>query len=157
MNQPVKRKFPVFAKVACLLAITIMFAGGSALSQGAKEAPKKNAVVEAIVELKKVAPPKETNFRSRPKDAKEIDTADAALKLFGKDGLAALKKQVDFEKQKLVVMSWSGSGQDRIQVGVNESFPEQVVFSYKRGRTRDLRRHFKVYALRKNVRWSVGK
>ena len=37
-----------------------------------------------------------------------------------------------------------------------ESFPEHISFSLKRGRTRDLWPHRKVYALRGNVRCSVG-
>jgi hypothetical protein len=38
---------------------------------------------------------------------------------------------------------------------VKESFPEQIVFSYKRGRTKDLRSHLKVYVLRSDVKWAV--
>ena len=34
-------------------------------------------------------------------------------------------------------------------------FPEQVSFHLKPGRTRDLRRHVKVYVLRSNVKWKV--
>jgi hypothetical protein len=38
---------------------------------------------------------------------------------------------------------------------VKESFPEQIMFSYKPGRTRDLRPHLKVYVLQSNVKWAV--
>ena len=38
-----------------------------------------------------------------------------------------------------------------------ESFPEQITFRIQPGRTRDLRPHVRVFALRGNVKWSVGK
>jgi hypothetical protein len=36
-----------------------------------------------------------------------------------------------------------------------ESFPEQIVFGYKPGKTDDLHRHVKLFALRNGVKWSV--
>ena len=66
-----------------------------------------------------------------------------------------LGSQVDFEKQFLLVLAWQGSGGDRLNYTVAESFPEQIFFSMKRGLTRDLRPHMQVYALRSNVRWSI--
>ena len=85
----------------------------------------------------------------------EIRSAEEAEKHFEGDALAKLNKEVDFEKQIVLVFSWRGSGQDMLEYAVLESFPEQVVFSYKPGRTRDLRPHVHVYALRSNVRWRV--
>ncbi|MDP6046909.1 MAG: hypothetical protein QGH94_14440 [Phycisphaerae bacterium] len=67
--------------------------------------------------------------------------------------LAALKKQVDFKQQTVLVFAWRGSGQDRMTYTVAESFPEQVFFKYRPGRTCDLRVHMKIFALRSNVRW----
>ena len=75
-------------------------------------------------------------------------------KYFDKEALAAISKAVDFEKQIVLLFAWKGSGQDRLKYVVKESFPEQVVFSYKRGRTKDYRRHVKVYVLRSNVKWA---
>ena len=69
--------------------------------------------------------------------------------------LKNLKKKVDFSKQTVLLFAWRGSGQDRIEYTVAESFPEQVHFSYRPGRTRDLRSHAKVYVLRSNVKWSM--
>jgi len=71
------------------------------------------------------------------------------------DALAKLKEQVDFEKQIVLVFAWRGSGQDQMDFTVAESYPEQVRFRYKPGRTRDLRPHVYVYALRSNVTWST--
>lgn len=78
-----------------------------------------------------------------------------AAKHFTKKGLAELKKQVDFGKQIVLVFAWRGSGQDRLAYDVLESFPEQVVFKYKPGRTRDLRPHIYMYVLRSNVKWKI--
>ena len=76
-------------------------------------------------------------------------------KYFDEEELAAISKTVDFEKQIVVLFAWKGSGQDRLQYVMKESLPEQVIFSYKPGRTRDLRPHVKVYILRSNVKWAV--
>ncbi len=81
----------------------------------------------------------------------EKDAADH----FAPKALAALKKQVDFEKQFVLVFAWEGSGQDRLSYNVLESFPEQIVFNYKPGLTDDLRPHVYTYALRANVKWSI--
>ncbi len=74
---------------------------------------------------------------------------------FDKKQAKVVAKQVDFNRQIVLVFAWRGSGQDRLTFGVNESFPEQIEFNIKPGRTRDLRPHTHVYVLRSNVRWSV--
>jgi hypothetical protein len=76
-------------------------------------------------------------------------------KYFGKEALAAISKAVDFEKQIVLLFAWKGSGQDRLRYVVKESFPEQIMFSYEPGRTRDLRPHVKMFVLRSNVKWTV--
>lgn len=86
-----------------------------------------------------------------------IEDDATAAKYFSKDEIAKITKKVDFKTQKLVVFAWSGSGGDKLEIMVLESYPEQVRFSLTRGRTRDLRRHLKLYALRKNVTYSVSK
>lgn len=84
-----------------------------------------------------------------------IRSDEDAAKYFGEDALATLRKQVDFKKQIVLVFAWKGSGQDRLEYAVAESFPEQIFFSLKPGKTRDLRSHVEVYALRSNVKWST--
>ena len=70
-----------------------------------------------------------------------------------------LRKTVDFEKQKVLVFRWSGSGQDSLTVKAepNEKKPDQphFVFHYKRGLTEDLRPHAKVYLLPAKSMWKV--
>ena len=85
-----------------------------------------------------------------------IRSQEDAAKHFSEQELAKLTKQVDFGKQVILVFAWRGSGQDRLEFNILESFPEQVVFQYKPGRTRDLRPHVYVYALRSNVKWRIG-
>jgi hypothetical protein len=90
--------------------------------------------------------------RTKPVVLKSLNNG---AKYFGKEALAKISKAVDFEKQSVLLFAWKGSGQDRLQYVVKESFPEQIVFSHKRGRTKDLRSHLKVYVLRSDVKWAV--
>lgn len=80
---------------------------------------------------------------------------DAAV-YFNAASLAKLMKEVNFKKQIVLVFAWRGSGQDRIEHAVLESFPEQIRFTYKPGRTRDLRAHQLICVLRSNVKWRVA-
>ena len=86
-----------------------------------------------------------------------IRSETEAAKHFADAAVAALKKQVDFKQQIVLVFAWRGSGQDRLAYTIAESYPEQVFFTFKPGRTRDLRSHVHVYALRSNVSWSGPK
>ena len=81
----------------------------------------------------------------------ELKSEKDALLYFKKDYLK--KIGIDFTKQKLVIFAWSGSGGDRITYGVLESYPEQIRFNFNRGRTKDLRRHYKAFIIRNNVSW----
>ena len=84
-----------------------------------------------------------------------LKSKEEATKHFGKEAVATLGKAVDFKKQFVLVFAWRGSGGDQLNYTVAESFPEQITFSRQFGRTRDLRSHAKVFALRSNVKWSV--
>jgi len=79
-----------------------------------------------------------------------------AARYFKGDDLVKFLKQTDFDHQFALVFAWRGSGQDQMEYSVLESFPEQVVFNYKPGRTRDLRSHVQVFALRSNVKWKMN-
>jgi hypothetical protein len=112
---------------------------------------------EGLPPIKEVsAKPKANVFKTATrKKPIVLKSEDDAAKYFGDAELAKLKKAVDFEKQFALVFAWRGSGQDKLNTAILESFPEQIVFSIRRGRTRDLRPHVHVFALRANVRWSV--
>ena len=113
------------------------------------------ASAQPPVTVIKGAKPKASVFKSASRQKPlVVRSAEEAGKHFTDEGLAALKKQVDFDKQLVLVFAWRGSGQDRLSYVVLESYPEQVRFKYKPGRTRDLRPHVYIYALRSNVRWN---
>jgi hypothetical protein len=76
-----------------------------------------------------------------------------AKKYFSDENLEKLIKQVDFDRQLILVFAWNGSGQDRLQVTVLESSPQPLRFNYYPGKTRDLRPHTYIYAVRSDVRW----
>lgn len=84
-----------------------------------------------------------------------LRSAEDAGKYFSEEALAKLKKAVDFDRQFVLVFAWRGSGQDKLDYQILESYPEQIRFLITPGRTRDLRPHTHVFALRKNVRWRV--
>ena len=86
-----------------------------------------------------------------------IKTAEDATKYFDADALEALKKEADFQKQFLLVFAWKGSGGDKLNYAIAESFPEQIFFSLVPGKTDDLCGHVHVFALRSNVSWSTKK
>ncbi len=86
----------------------------------------------------------------------KIESLEEAAKTFDAKSLANLKKQVDFDKRFVLVFAWSGSGQDHLDYVVMESFPEQVRFRFRAGETKDLRDHYRVYSLRKNVRYGFA-
>ncbi len=110
---------------------------------------------EPIIPIKN-AKPKPNIFKATARNKPlKITSGKEAAKFFSKKSLAVLHKKVDFKKQFLLVFAWKGSGQDRLVYDVAESFPEQITFHIKPGRTRDLRPHTYVFALRSNVKWRV--
>lgn len=78
-----------------------------------------------------------------------------ATDYFTKEDLAKFTKLVDFKTQFVLIFAWQGSGQDKLDYTVAESYPEQIRFTYTPGRTRDLRPQTHIYALRANVTWSA--
>ncbi len=81
-----------------------------------------------------------------------LNSKSEASKYFAEPQFKLLLKKVDFQKQTLLVFAWRGSGQDKMTYTIAESFPEQITFKILPGRTRDLRPHQKIYAIRKNVK-----
>lgn len=112
------------------------------------------AAQEAIVAIK-VQPLREVINKSEWNQPVVIKTGEEAAGHFGKDALGALGRQIDFGKQFLLVFAWRGSGGDKLEYTVAESWPEQVSFTLQRGLTRDLREHTRVFAMRSNVTWRV--
>ncbi len=109
----------------------------------------------AITELDRVRPKRSVWKDSTWKRPFVLKSARQAAEFFDDDQLANLLRQVDFSKQFVLLFAWRGSGQDRLEVEVAESYPEQIRFLHKPGRTRDLVEHVRAYALRANVTWQV--
>ena len=52
--------------------------------------------------------------------------------------------------------AWAGSGRDKIDFKVEKGKKgPEVVFTYERGLTKDLRRHYHLYAVPKDATWRV--
>ena len=111
---------------------------------------------EPIVEIVDVQPKASAFLFDGASKPVVIYSVDEITKYFDAKNSANLKSKVDFSQQEVLVLAWRGSGQDRLEYEVLESFPEQIRFSYRRGRTRDLRQHFKIFVVRSDVKCIVN-
>lgn len=130
--------------VVCLITV---LSTTSAAGQDAKIPP-----------IKELSGPKPVRGIFKVSSAKKplvIRSRGVAAKYFTARDLRNLTKSVDFKQQFVLVFAWRGSGRDQMSYSVKESSPEQIQFQYKRGRTRDLRSHVKIYILRSDVKYSV--
>lgn len=132
---------------------TLSLAGVFVFAALASAEPDSN--VPPITRIEKVTPEPSVFKTSGRKKPLVLHSEKDAAEHFSEGELAKLAKQVDFGQQFVLLFAWRGSGQDRLRYAVAESYPEQVFLTYKAGRTRDLRPHVYVYALRSNVKWSV--
>jgi len=85
-----------------------------------------------------------------------IDSLDAARRAF-RDA-ATVKRiaaDIDFAKQRLLYFYWEGSGQDVLTPLVAMSRNKKNVrFAYHPGQTTDLRTHYKLYAVNRDVEYA---
>lgn len=78
---------------------------------------------------------------------------EGLAKLFeGTHPLKANAKAVDFKTQQLLFFGWSGSGGDQLKVVPGE---KEIVFEYVRGKTDDVRAHFRLFAIPKDARYKI--
>ncbi|MFP6618874.1 MAG: hypothetical protein VB877_05980 [Pirellulaceae bacterium] len=120
----------------------------------AKLAVKPPVGVREISGLKPGGPANTRGSANKPTVIKE--KAGVTKSFSDKATQEKVLKEVNFEKEILLVFRWAGSGQDRIAAtGKKTDKGIEVVFGYSRGLTRDLRRHFKVYAVAKDAKWKV--
>lgn len=89
----------------------------------------------------------------------EITTVEALAKSFpDKEVREKLEKQVDFGKQRLLYFAWAGSGQDKVSATtVEEDGKKVVAITFKQGLTKDLRRHFRLFAVDKDVPFKIAR
>jgi len=109
---------------------------------------------QAVRELKDIRATTTAKDVNKPT---EIKTAEEAAKVFDKDALEKVKKDVDFNKEKLVCFDWEGSGQDMLAFKLDKDKDAPVVvFTYTRGATKDLRMHARVFVMPRDMKWRVG-
>ena len=137
--------------------LTLTTAALICVMAGGLNAAEPDPSLPPIQEIKNAQPGADVFATAKRGEPLVLKSADEAAKFFGEDALAALKEEVDFKEQIALVFAWRGSGQDKLSYVVAESFPEQITFQIKPGRTRDLRPHVHVFALRSNVKWSIGR
>lgn len=119
------------------------------LAAPALAADDKPAVKEISTKGLKLAFPKPPG---KPTEPTVIKTADELAKCPVCGGEAdAIKKQVDFSKEKLLVFAWGGSGGDKL--AADEKTPG--TFTLKRGLTRDYRMHMHLFAVPKDAEVKV--
>jgi len=115
-----------------------------------------NLIAQPIVDVK---PEKADKFEIKPgpwdKPQRITTEKDFAKFITDETTKKRLMKLIDFKEQDLVVFCWEGSGADKLEYVVLESFPEQLRFSRKPGATDDLRKHIHLYIVRKNVSLSA--
>ncbi len=113
-------------------------------------ADEKSAVKEIPAKELKIA----FNNDSKVTDPTEIKSVDDLAKSPALEGAAdEVKKAVDFEKQKLVLFMWSGSGGDRLAANLKTS---TATFTLTRGKTFDLRQHTHLFVVPKDAEVKVA-
>jgi len=115
-----------------------------------KSAP---SVVTALPAIKLAGLPKTRGSVEEPLFLNSNDEFDKLIQ--DKKLSQKYSKHVDWEKQVVLVFRWSGSGQDQLETRTTGNEPVNVHFVYRRGRTRDLRPHLKLFAIERGVQWIV--
>jgi hypothetical protein len=124
-------------------------------SEGGADGSGDAGLGPAMVEIPGVAANQGIFASATRSEPVVIRSQGEAAHHFGADERAKLVRLVDFSRQFILVFAWRGSGQDRMDAAVAESFPEKVFFRHLPGMTRDLRPHVRIFALRNGVTWRV--
>lgn len=131
-------------------------------ADGAADA-KKTRKSPAVTLLKEIAPEESAYKPGRPMQPVVIRSEKEAAAVFSAESLVELNKKVDFARQLVLLFAWQGSGQDQLSHDMSAVLaddvvarPQQVVFSFEAGRTRDLRQHARVYVLQSDAKWTTG-
>lgn len=112
-------------------------------------ADDKSVVKELPTKELKVTPAR-GGKATEPTEIKSAD--DLAKNPTLKDAADDVKKLVNFEKEKLLVFAWAGSGQDKVAVtGETKDGKTAVTVTYTPGLTRDLRQHVKLFVVPKDA------
>lgn len=141
-------------RVPAMKPIIGLFAAALLVAGAVGDEPKKDA--------KMIVRPIDVTItgmsKGKPTEPAVYATADDLEKgIADKDAVAAIKKAVDFEKEQVIHFAWSGSGQDKLTFTAEDGKKgPEVTFTYAAGRTRELRRHVKVFAIPRNATFKVS-
>jgi hypothetical protein len=124
----------------------------SALAGGQAPKGKSNSVRE--IHLVRYQGPRDQGDATKPTAI--TNAAELAKAIPDKEWQDCIASQVDFSREYLLFFAWAGSGQDKLsfEVGGRGIVPA-VEFHYRRGLTQDLRSHFHLFAVAKNLTWNV--
>ena len=129
--------------VFCLLGALLADEGKKEPAEGKKDSAKIREVG-----LKAVGQP-----MGKVTDPLVIDNVgDLKKNITGEEAQAAVLKNLDFAKEKVLLFGWSGSGRDMVTATEEKG---EVIFTYKAGLTRDLRGHTKVFIIPKDAKFKV--
>ena len=132
------------------ICLSVVVAAAGALAADPKPDPKEAAVRALDVKVSSPA-------KGRPTEPTAITSAEELAKAIPDEAaVAAVKKAVDFEREKVVYFAWSGSGQDKVTFATSAGAKgPEVTFTYSPGRSRDVRPHVKLFALSKDAAHKV--
>lgn len=133
-------------------AILALVGIGSAMA----EEVKKDVPAVREVTLKGL---KRNNPRNKVTEPLVITDAETLAKeIPEEESLNAIKKEVNFQKEKVIFFAWSGSGQDKLVFDKLEKGDKgsEAVFKYTAGFTRDLRSHFHLFIVPKDATHKVA-
>jgi hypothetical protein len=125
-----------------------LFAVSLGLAEDEKPAPKeiplKNLMTTVSDKAKVTEPAIVTTAEELAKNAVVGKAADE------------IKKKLDFDKEKLVVFAWSGSGGDKLGGELNTADKKTTaLFKLTPGLTRDLRQHIHLFVVPKDAEVKV--
>lgn len=120
-------------------AVVVMFVGA------AFAADDKPATREIATKELKIVFPERGGKATEPTELKSAD--DLAKSAALKGAADEIKKQVNFDKEKLVFFAWQGSGGDTLSADEKTA----GTFSLVRGKTKDLRQHLHLFVVPKDA------
>lgn len=84
---------------------------------------------------------------------KRLETLDETTGILGQTCAASIWTQMSFDTHDVLLFEWSGSGQDELVIHNIED--GVCTFEYRRGRTRDLRKHTEAFSIPKEMDWEL--
>ncbi len=142
------RAVPIVRVVRAVLFVLLVLSVAPVTPADDKDKP---TVKEIPTKDLKLAFPDKSGRATEPAVVTSAD--DLAKNPVVRDAADDLKKLVNFEKEKLLVFAWQGSGQDKVTLSIGSEGGQSIVYGeYIRGFTRDLRRHIRLFVVPKDLK-----